>query len=271
MAAGVQSKLSVIIGWGSQMSFGGFASFVKTPFGARLLRGGIAAALATCIVCAAIGSSHAAPNSSFATAPFLTPVSPAGTDQSTSTSFNDRFEITQTSRVREMLAALSYVPQTEPTTTSLPRRQKIVPAAKPLVGIASMYNPTDPKDMDAGNEELASGERYDPNGWTAAIRTDLRAQFGGVRFGKNYRPTFALVTSGDKQVIVRINDIGPLKRGRIIDLNIRTMRYFDPTLQRGLIGDVSVTPLVGQDVALGPVDDNPPVSVASRFDELLLR
>jgi hypothetical protein len=49
------------------------------------------------------------------------------------------------------------------------------------------------------------------------------------------------------------------------------MRYFDPTLQRGLIGDVSVTPLVGQDVALGPVDDNPPVAVASRFDELLLR
>ena len=134
-----------------------------------------------------------------------------------------------------------------------------------------MYNPTDPKDMDAGNEELASGERYDPNGWTAAIRTDLRAQFGGVRFGRNYRPAFALVTSGGKQVVVRINDIGPLKRGRIIDLNIRSMRYFDPTLQLGLIGKVSVTPLVGQDVALGPVDDSPPVNVASRFDELLLR
>jgi rare lipoprotein A len=245
------------------MFFGGFASRVRTPF--------VVAAFTACMVCAAAGSSHAASNSPFATVPFLTSAVSDGTGQSTSTSFNERFEVTQTSRVREMLAALSYVPQIEPTTASLPRRQKIVPAAKPLVGIASMYNPTDPKDMDAGNEELASGERYDPNGWTAAIRTDLRAQFGGVRFGKNYRPTFALVTSGEKQVIVRINDIGPLKRGRIIDLNIRTMRYFDPTLQRGLIGDVSVTPLVGQDVALGPVDDNPPVAVASRFDELLLR
>jgi rare lipoprotein A len=236
-----------------------------------LARGSIAVALAACVVCAAAGSGHAAPNSPFATAPFVAPMSPAEIDQSTSASFKERFEVTQTSRVREILAALSYVPQTEPTTVSLPRRQKIVPAAKPLVGIASMYNPTDPKDMDAGNEELASGERYDPNGWTAAIRTDLRAQFGGVRFGKNYRPAFALVTSGDKQVIVKINDIGPLKRGRIIDLNIRTMRYLDPTLQLGLIGNVSVTPLVGQDVALGPVDDNSPVAVASRFDELLLR
>ncbi len=253
------------------MSFGNFASFVKTPFGARLLRGGIAAALAACTICAAIGSGHAAPTSSFATVPFLTPAS-AGIDQSTATSFKERFEVAQTSRAGEMFASLTYyVPQTELTTASLPRRQKIVPSAKALVGTASMYNPTDPKDMDAGNEELASGERYDPNGWTAAIRTDLRAQFGGVRFGRNYRPAFALVTSGGKQVVVRINDIGPLKRGRIIDLNIRSMRYFDPTLQLGLIGKVSVTPLVGQDVALGPVDDSPPVNVASRFDELLLR
>ena len=104
------------------------------------------------------------------------------------------------------------------------------------------------------------------SGWTAAIRIDLRAKFGGVRFGKNYQPSFALVQSSDKQAIVRINDIGPLKRGRIIDLNERTMRYFDPTLELGLIDNVRVTPLAGQDWALGPVDDDQPVSVASRFD-----
>jgi rare lipoprotein A len=205
------------------------------------------------------------------TASFLTPTS-IGIDHPAATSFKDRFEATQTSRAGEMLAALTfYVPQVEAVAASPPRRQKVVASGKAVIGIASMYNPTDPKDMDAGNEELASGEKYDPNGWTAAIRTDLRAQFGGVRFGKNYRPAFALVTNGEKQVVVRINDIGPLKRGRIIDLNIRAMRYFDPTLQRGLIGNVSVTPLAGQDIALGPVDDDPPVSVASRFDELLLR
>jgi rare lipoprotein A len=255
------------------MSFGSFASFIKTPFGAGLLRACIVTALAACIVFAA-SRGHAATNGPniFATVPFLTPASSASTDQSTSTSFNDRFEVVQPSRIREMLASVTYyVPHIELTTARLPRRQKIVPAAKAIVGIASTYNPTDPKDLDAGNDELASGEKYTADGWTAAIRTDLRAQFGGVRFGKNYRPAFALVQSGEKQVIVRINDIGPLKRGRIIDLNLRAMRHFDPTLKLGLIGNVSVTPLVGQDVAVGPVDDNSTVKVASRFDELLLR
>lgn len=246
-------------------------SFDATPFGARLARGGIAAALAAGIVCAAAGSGHAAAND-FATVPFIVPAAPAAIDETASTTFKDRFDVPQSSRIREMLtSATYYVPHTELTTASLPRRPKIVPAAKAIVGIASMYNPTDAKDLDAGNEELASGEKYDPNGWTAAIRTDLREQFGGVRFGKNYRAAFALVTSGDKQLIVRINDIGPLKRGRIIDLNLRAMRHFDPTLQVGLIGNVSVTPLAGQDVAVGPVDDTPTVAVASRFDELLLR
>ncbi|HEY4142851.1 MAG TPA: RlpA-like double-psi beta-barrel domain-containing protein [Pseudolabrys sp.] len=242
------------------MSFDGFASRI-----------GIAAVLAACIGCAMSSGGHAATDGPFAVVPFAASTPPAEIDRSASASFKERFEATQTSRVREILASLSYVPQTETTTASLPRRQKIVPAAKPLVGIASMYNPGDPKDLDAGNEELSSGEQYDPNGWTAAIRTDLRDQFGGVRFGKNYRPAFALITAGDKQVIVKINDIGPLKHGRIIDLNIRAMRYLDPTLQLGLIGNVSVTLLAGENIALGPVDDNPPVAVASRFDELLLR
>lgn len=169
--------------------------------------------------------------------------------------------------MRDIIARLNYyTPEAPLTTASLPPRQTIVPAAPPIVGIASTYNPTDPTDLDAGNEETASGELYDINGWTAAIRTDLRAKFGGVRFGRNYRPAFALVQSGEKQLVVKINDVGPLKRGRIIDLNERAMRYFDPTMQRGLIDNVRVTPLAGQDVALGPVGDEQPVNVASRFD-----
>jgi hypothetical protein len=61
------------------------------------------------------------------------------------------------------------------------------------------------------------GEPYDPAAWTAAIRIDLREQFGGVRYGKNYRPTFALVESGEKCAIVKINDVGPLKPDRVIE------------------------------------------------------
>jgi peptidoglycan lytic transglycosylase len=252
------------------MLLSGFVSqFVRTAFGARSARGKTALALAAGIVCIAASDGNAAANrvAEFAAVPFIAPASPGRIDEKISASFKERFDSLQTSITRENLASLTnYLPLTPMTLASLPRHQKIVASGAPIVGIASTYNPIDPNDRDAGNEETASGERYDANGWTAAIRVDLRTKFGGVRFGKNYQPGFALVQSTDRQVIVRINDIGPLKRGRIIDLNERAMRYFDPTLELGLIDKVRVTPLAGQDWALGPVDDDRPVSVAGRFD-----
>jgi len=81
----------------------------------------------------------------------------------------------------------------------------------------------------------------------------LREQFGGVRYGKNYRPSYALVESGDKQLIVKINDVGPLAPGRVIDLNERSMRYFDSSLQAGLVRDVKVALLSGEDWTPGPI------------------
>jgi rare lipoprotein A len=124
-----------------------------------------------------------------------------------------------------------------------------------IFGIASTYNPFVAL-YEPDGFQTASGEIYDPDTWTAAIRTDLRDQFGGVRFGRNYRPAYALVERGDRKVIVRINDVGPLEPGRIIDLNDRTMRYFDPTFQRGLVRDVIVTPLPGTDWIPGPLTDD---------------
>jgi rare lipoprotein A len=44
-----------------------------------------------------------------------------------------------------------------------------------------------------------------------------------------------------------------LEPGRIIDLNEQTMRHFDPTLQRGLIPNVKVTPLRGDHWTPGPI------------------
>jgi rare lipoprotein A len=151
-----------------------------------------------------------------------------------------------------------------PMRDDTPQRQEIVAAGETIVGIASTYNPEDPADLDAGNGQTASGERYDAEDWTAAIQIDLRQHFGGVRFGRNYQRAFALVEAGDKSFIVRINDVGPLKPGRIIDLNVRSMRHIDPTMQLGLIADVKVTPLAGEAWALGPVTDPKPVTVASR-------
>ena len=123
-----------------------------------------------------------------------------------------------------------------------------------IVGIASEYNPFHPGYREGG-PETASGERYDPSAWTAAIQTDLREKFGGVRYGKDYRPAYALVVSADKKVIVKINDVGPLEPGRVIDFNEQTMRYFDPTLQRGLV-HIKITPLAGQGWSPGPIDED---------------
>jgi len=119
-----------------------------------------------------------------------------------------------------------------------------------IVGAASTYNPFRPGCQEGG-PNTASGERYDPTAWTAAIKTSLRQQFGGVQYGE--RPKYALVEAVGKKVIVKINDVGPLKPGRIIDLNERTMRHFDPELQLGVIHEVKVRPLSGDYWVPGPV------------------
>ncbi|MCA6108948.1 septal ring lytic transglycosylase RlpA family protein [Bradyrhizobium cenepequi] len=121
-----------------------------------------------------------------------------------------------------------------------------------VAGAASMYNPFRPGWREGG-PNTASGERYDPSVWAAAIKTSLRQKFGGVRYGA--RPKYALVEAVGKKVIVKINDVGPLTPGRIIDLNERTMRHFDPSLELGVIKDVRVTPLAGDYWTPGPVSD----------------
>ena len=123
-------------------------------------------------------------------------------------------------------------------------------AGNPVVGAASMYNPFRPG-KEEGGPRTASGERYDPSLWTAAIKTSLRRKFGGVQFGA--RPRYALVEAVGKKVIVKINDVGPLRPGRIIDLNERTMRHFDPSMHLGVLHDVKVKPLPGDDWTPGPV------------------
>lgn len=119
-----------------------------------------------------------------------------------------------------------------------------------VVGAASTYNPFKPG-KEEGGPKTASGERYDPSVWAAAIKTSLRQKFGGVQFGA--KPKYALVEAVGKKVIVKINDVGPLRPGRIIDLNERTMRHFDPSLELGVIANVRVSPLSGDNWTPGPV------------------
>ena len=119
-----------------------------------------------------------------------------------------------------------------------------------ITGAASMYNPYR-SGYREGGPNTASGERYDPLVWAAAIKTSLRQKFGGVEYGA--RPKYALVEVAGKKAIIKINDVGPLTPGRIIDFNERTMRYFDPSLELGVINDVRVSPLSGDDWTPGPV------------------
>ena len=65
----------------------------------------------------------------------------------------------------------------------------------------------------------ASGERFDPSGFTAAHRS--------LPFGSKVRVTN---TSTGASVVVRINDRGPFSRGRLIDVSQAAAR------QLGLIG-----------------------------------
>jgi rare lipoprotein A len=136
-----------------------------------------------------------------------------------------------------------------------------------IVGAASMYDPYRPG-YKSGTGVTASGERYDPSAWAAAIQINLRGKFGGVRQGTKLR--YALVEGAGKKVIVKINDVGPLEPGRVIDFDRQTMRYFDPSLQRGLINNVKVTPLSGDHYTLGPVgkeSSEPTVSPDARLEQ----
>src|SRR5262249_15728771 len=123
---------------------------------------------------------------------------------------------------------------------------------QPFIGAASTYNPFRPGPGEGG-KLTASGENYSANSWTAAIQTNLRRFFSGVFSGKAYRPRFALVETANKRAVIKINDVGPVKAGRIIDLNEQAMQYFDPTMQRGVIKSVKVTPLPGEGWIPGPV------------------
>lgn len=149
------------------------------------------------------------------------------------------------------------------TLMGLPRTQDVTTLAHAMVvGMVSTYNPYRDR-VQEGDGLTASGEPYDPAGWTAAIQVDLRNQFGGVRYGRLYQPTYALVESGDKQLIVKINDVGPLKPGRVLDLNEKSMRHFDPFLTRGLLADVKITLLPGEDWTPGPVGNTYAIDFAA--------
>lgn len=88
-------------------------------------------------------------------------------------------------------------------------------AQKPITcGIASYY--------DTGSR-TASGERFNPDGMTAAHKT--------LPFGTKVKVTNQ---ANGKSVKVTINDRGPFVKGRIIDLSAGAARKIGITYQNGI-------------------------------------
>jgi len=136
-------------------------------------------------------------------------------------------------------------------------------AGETIVGAASFYDISG---------ETASGEQYDPAAFTAAAQLAIRDRFGGIKFGSLYRAAFAVAEYGGKKLILKINDVGPLRPGRKFDLSRAAMEYF-AGMEKGVLPDLKVTVLpLGQAFAPGPVTDeqlaalgfgDPTLSVAS--------
>ena len=117
-----------------------------------------------------------------------------------------------------------------------------------IVGIASFYD--DP-------QKTASGEEYDPDAFTAAAQLLIRDRFGGIQFGRLYRSAYGLGEYQRRKIIVRFNDVGPLRPGRKFDLSRAAMAYFDSSLDKGLLPDFKMTPLpLGRVYPVGPVTDS---------------
>jgi len=72
----------------------------------------------------------------------------------------------------------------------------------------------------------SSGEAYDPKAFTAAVQLALRDKFGGVRSAPHYRPAYVIAEFGGKRAVIKINNVGTMKPGRLFDLSRAAMEYF---------------------------------------------
>ena len=114
------------------------------------------------------------------------------------------------------ITTASIEPADHPHHSDIPRGPRLTGAGHALTGVASFYGQ---------GEVTATGERFDPTAMTAAHRT--------LPFGTRVRVT--RLDTGNS-VVVRINDRGPFKPGRVIDLSERAAENL------GMTG-IGVTPV----------------------------
>ena len=109
-------------------------------------------------------------------------------------------------------------PRAKPITTATLGRASVPSHAtpKPLTGIAHQFDGLASFYWQA--QKTASGEVFNPADMTAAHRT--------LPFGTKVRVTH---TTSGRAVVVRINDRGPFKAGRVIDLSKAAAEHLQMT------------------------------------------
>ncbi len=115
-----------------------------------------------------------------------------------------------TNRLRKLIgnvSPLSKITDSPLRLPKLPQEFSIGPVRISLKGMASWYG------YDGSGSQTAGGERYNPEGMTAAHRS--------LPLGTRVRVTN---THNGRSVVVRINDRGPYARGRVIDLSAAAAR-----------------------------------------------
>ncbi|TSC85880.1 MAG: hypothetical protein G01um10148_788 [Parcubacteria group bacterium Gr01-1014_8] len=120
-------------------------------------------------------------------------------------------------------------------------------------GAASTYNPQ----CEAEQWNTSTGQRYNPNEWAAALQQGY-AQKYRCGYGTGRVCCAVVQEPGGRALILKINDNGPLKPGRVIDLNEKSMRYLSYEKFgncNGLIPRVSVALLDGSSCPMGPVEE----------------
>jgi len=126
-------------------------------------------------------------------------------------------------------------------------------------GQASYYGPGF-----QGNR-TSQGDRFNTEEYSAAIQINLRNKFGIPAGTKQLG--YARVTNLDtgKSILVKLNDVGPLKSGRVIDLSQKSFRSLSPTgtLGPGILNNIRVEYL-GQfkkGNLVGPTTTPPPAPI----------
>jgi len=120
-------------------------------------------------------------------------------------------------------------------------------------GQASYYGPGF-----QGNR-TSQGDVFNTEEYSAAIQIDIRNQFG-VAAGTG-KKGYARITNLDngRSILVKINDVGPLTPGRVIDLSQKSFRSLSPTgtLGPGVLNNIKVEYL-GQYKTGNPVGPSKP-------------